>query len=314
MKIAITCIQLIRDLEQHRPRIEASGLSVSVPVIAGQHLEGDELVAALDGCVGVIAGDDRFSADVLERCPDLRAISKWGIGVDGIDRAAATARGITVTNTPGVFDDEVADVAMAYVVMLARGLHVIDRGVHAGLWPKPAGTSLRGATIGIVGLGGIGRAVAARAAVAGMHALGSDPAAASAAAASSLGVSVVPFNDLLPASDFVSINCPLNAETFHLFDDKAFARIKPGASLVNTGRGAVVSTDALISALSSGRLGGAALDVIEEEPPAAGSPLLGRPDVILGSHNASNTLQASARVHAMAIDNLLRELGVTVTP
>ena len=104
-----------------------------MPVIAGQHLEGDELVAALDGCVGVIAGDDRFTADVLDRCPDLRVISKWGIGIDGIDLAAAAARGIIVTNTPGVFDDEVADVTMAYLVMLARGLHIIDRGVHAGV-------------------------------------------------------------------------------------------------------------------------------------------------------------------------------------
>jgi D-3-phosphoglycerate dehydrogenase len=314
MKIAITCIQLIRDLEQHRARIEASGISVSVPLIAGQHLEGNELVAALDGCAGVIAGDDRFTADVLDRCPDLRVISKWGIGIDGIDRDAAAARGVVVTNTPGVFDDEVADVAMAYIVMLARGLHLIDRGVHAGSWPKPAGTSLRGGTLGIVGLGGIGRAVAVRAAVAGMRALGCDPAPESAAAASALGVAVVPFTDLLAASDFISINCPLNADTFHLFDDDAFARMKPGAALVNTGRGAVVSTDALVRALSSGRLGGAALDVIEEEPPAVGSPLLGRPDVVLGSHNASNTLQASARVHVMAIDNLLRELGVTVTP
>jgi D-3-phosphoglycerate dehydrogenase len=314
MKIAITCIQLIRDLDQHRARLEASGISVSVPVIAGQHLEGDELVAALDGCVGVIAGDDRFTADVFDRCPDLRVISKWGIGVDGIDRVAASARGIAVTNTPGVFDDEVADVAMAYLVMLARGLHLIDRGVHAGSWPKPAGTSLRGATLGIVGLGGIGRAVAVRARAAGMIPLGVDPAPESAAAASALGVSVVPFAGLLAAADFVSINCPLNAATFHLFDSDAFACMKPGAFLVNTGRGAVVSTDALVGALSSGKLGGAALDVIEEEPPAAGSPLLGREDVILGSHNASNTLQASARVHVLAIDNLLRAIGVTVTP
>ena len=142
MKIAITCIQLIRDLEQHRARLEGAGLSISVPAIPGQHLEDDELVAPLNGCIGVIAGDDRFTADVFDRCPDLRVISKWGIGIDGIDLPAAAARGITVTNTPGVFDDEVADVTMAYLVMLARGLHVIDRGVHAGAWPKPAGTSL----------------------------------------------------------------------------------------------------------------------------------------------------------------------------
>ncbi len=248
MKIAVTCIQLIRDLDQHRPQLEAAGLTMSVPVISGQHLEGDELVAALAGCAGVIAGDDRFTADVLDRCPDLRVISKWGIGVDGIDLAAAAARGIVVTNTPGVFDDEVADVTMAYLVMLARGLHVIDRGVHAGSWPKPAGTSLRGATLGIVGLGGIGRAVAARAAAAGMIVCGADPSPESAEAATAIGVSVLPLADLLAASDFISVNCPLTAETFHLFDAQAFAAMKPGAYLVNTGRGGVVATDALVSA------------------------------------------------------------------
>ena len=142
MKIAITCIQLIRDLDQYRPSSRRPASSVTVPHIAGQHLEGADLVAALDGCAGVIAGDDRFTAAVLDKCPDLRAISKWGSGVDGIDRVAAAERGIVVTNTPGMFDNEVADVTMAYVIMLARVLHVIDRGVHAGAWPKPAGRSL----------------------------------------------------------------------------------------------------------------------------------------------------------------------------
>ncbi len=314
MKIAVTCIQLIRDLEQHRHGLEAAGLEVSVPEIPGQHLVGDDLVVAMDGCVGVIAGDDRFTAEVLDRCPDLRVISKWGIGIDGIDLAAAAARGIVVTNTPGMFDDEVADVSLAYLVMLARHLHTIDRGVHAGSWPKPAGRSLRGATLGIVGLGGIGRAVAVRAAAAGMIVCGADPSLEAAAAASAIGVSVIPFPDLLAASDFVSVNCPLTAETYHLFDDDAFALMKPGAYLVNTGRGAVVDTNALVAALTSGTLAGAALDVMEEEPPAPMSPLLGRSDVIFGSHNASNTSQASARVHVLAIENLTRELGVTVTP
>ena len=202
---------------------------------------------------------------------------------------------------------------MAYLVMLARSLHVIDRGVHSGSWPKPAGTSLRGTTLGIVGLGGIGRAVALRAAAAGMIVCGADPSPESAAAATALGVSVVPFADLLAASDFVSVNCPLTAETFHLFDAQAFASMKAGAHFVNTGRGAVVATDALIDALTSGTLAGVALDVMEHEPPTSDSPLLGRRDVVFGSHNASNTLQASARVHLMAIENLLRELGVTVT-
>ena len=312
MKIAVTCIQLIRDLENYRPQLVAAGFDVSVPPIPGQHLEGDDLVTALDGCVGVIAGDDRFTATVLEGCPDLRVISKWGSGVDGIDRVAAGERGIVVTNTPGMFDNEVADISMAYVIMLARSLHIIDRGVHAGSWPKPAGRSLGDSTLGIIGLGGIGRAVAARALTAGMSVVGSDPSPDSVAAAAEIGVRVVPLAGVLAESDFLSVNCPLTPETYHLLDREAFAAMKPGAYLVNTGRGGVVSTDALVDAIASGQIAGAALDVMEDEPPLPDSPLLGLPQVILGSHNASNTLEASARVHVLAIQNLARELGVTL--
>jgi D-3-phosphoglycerate dehydrogenase len=313
MKIAVTCIQLVRDLDRHLDALARLGLDVIVPQISGQHLEGDELVAALTGCAGVIAGDDRFTATVLDRCPELRTISKWGSGVDGIDHRAAAERGITVTNTPGMFDDEVADVAMAYVTMLARGLHLVDRGVHAGEWPKPAGRSLRGAALGIIGLGGIGRALAARALVAGMRVVGCDPSGEAATTARALGVSVTTFDEVLAAGDFVSVNCPLNESTFHLLDERAFARMRAGAYLINTGRGAVIATDDLVASLERGHLAGAALDVMEEEPPPPDHPLVRLPQVILGSHNASNTLEASSRVHILAIENLARSLGVTRT-
>jgi D-3-phosphoglycerate dehydrogenase len=313
VKVAITCIQLIRDLDRYLDTFARAGLDIAVPEVPGQHLEGETLVDALKGCAGAVAGDDRFTADVLDRCPDLRTISKWGSGIDGIDQRAAAERGITVTNTPGMFDDEVADVAMAYITMLARGLHLVDRGVHAGQWPKPAGRSLRGAILGIIGLGGIGRALAARASVAGMQVLGSDPAPASASKARAIGVDVRHLDDLLSLGDFVSVNCPLNESTYHLLDERAFSLMRDGINLVNTGRGAVVATDALVAALRSGRLAGAALDVIEDEPPRLDHPLLELPQVILGSHNASNTLEASARVHLLAIENLVRSLGITST-
>jgi D-3-phosphoglycerate dehydrogenase / 2-oxoglutarate reductase len=211
-----------------------------------------------------------------------------------------------------MFDNEVADITMAYVIMLARSLHVIDRGVHAGSWPKPAGRSLGDSTLGIIGLGGIGRAVAKRALTAGMRVVGSDPSPGSVAAAEELGVVAVGVEELLATSDFVSVNCPLTPETYHLIDHAAFKLMRQGTHLVNTGRGAVVSTDALVDALRSGHLAGAALDVMEDEPPRPESPLLGMPQVVLGSHNASNTFEASARVHVLAIQNLARELGVTL--
>ena len=309
MKVAVTCLQLIRDLDDVRTTMEGAGFEVRVPEIKGQHLEGDELVKALEECAGVVAGDDRFTAAVLARLPELRAISKWGVGVDGIDREAAAARGISVSNTPGAFDDEVADVAMAYAIMLLRRLHAINDGVRRGEWPKPPGRSASGLRMGIVGLGGIGRALARRAAVAGMAVVGADPAPESQAAAEAAGVTVVSLDELLSTSDVVSLHCPLTPETRHLLDADRLAVMKPGAFVVNTGRGGLVDTAALAAALRSSHLAGAALDVLEEEPPGPSNPILDRDNVILGSHNASNTLEASARRHRRAVANLAQALG-----
>jgi phosphoglycerate dehydrogenase-like enzyme len=306
--IAVTCIQLLRDLAAHRAPLDDLGWDVVTPEVPGQHLEGDALVAAMQGCIGVVAGDDKFTADVIGALPDLRVISKWGIGIDGIDLDAAAERGIVVRNTPGMFDDEVADVTMAYITMLARELAFIDRGIRAGGWPKPPGHSLRGLTLGIIGLGGIGRAVARRGAVAGMEVVGVDPSRESRAAAAEAGVTPCELDQLLASSDVISVNCPLNAATHHMLDDDAFSAMKHGVFVVNTGRGGVVDTDALVSALAAGRLGGAAVDVLEVEPVPADSPLKAFENVIFGSHNASNTLEASARTHAIAIDHLIEEI------
>ncbi len=312
MKVAVTCLQLIRDLDDVRGAMEAAGLTLRVPEIEGQHLEGDDLVAALEGCVGVVAGDDRFTAPVLDRLPDLRAISKWGVGLDGIDRDAAAARGVSVSNTPGMFDDEVADVAMAYTVMLLRRLHAVHDGVARGEWPKPAGRSAAGLRMGIVGLGGIGRALARRALAAGMDAVGTDPSPESRALAEAAGAAVVSLDEVLSTGDVVSLHCPLTRDTRHLLDADRLAAMKPGAFVVNTGRGGLIDTAALAAALRSGRLAGAALDVFEDEPPGPSNPIRGCGNVILGSHNASNTRQASARTHRRAVANLARALGLQV--
>lgn len=312
MKIAVTCIQLIRDIDHWRSALEAAGFEVAIPKIAGQHLEGDELIVAMQGCVGVVAGDDKFTAAVQDQLPELRVISKWGIGVDGIDRDHAATVGTVVTNTPGAFDDEVADVTMAYAVMLLRQLHVIHEGVREGGWPKPAGHSLGGQRLGVIGLGGIGRAVVRRGVVAGMEVVGSDPSPESQGLAMEAGASIVDIDTLIATSDVISVNCPLNSQTHHLVNAARLATVRQGAYLVNTGRGDVVETVALADALTSGRLAGAAVDVLEEEPPSPDNPIRSAPNVIFGSHNGSNTLEASARVHRRSIENLARELGVEI--
>lgn len=310
MKVTVTCVQMARDIDVVRPAAERLGLKLHLPRVV-QQLEGRELVEALQGAVGIIAGDDQITAEVMDASPDLKVISKWGIGTDGIDKEAAAARGIAVANTPHMFDDEVADVALGYLIMLTRQLHTIDRGVRAGAWPKPVGASLAGTTLGIVGLGGTGRSLARRALVMGMTVVGTDPDPNSRGLAAALGVETASFEELLPRVDHIALHCPLTPSTRHLIGHDALAATRPGLRVVNTARGPLIDESALIVALESEHVVGAALDVFEAEPLSPTSPLRQFENVIFGAHNASNTREASLRTHWAALDNLLAGLGLT---
>ena len=307
MRVLVSCRQAQAVFDEVHPRLEAAGAICTLPAV-DQHLDETALLEIIAAYDGVIAGDDHFTARVFDQATRLRVVSKWGVGTDSIDKLAAARCGVTVTNTPGMFDEEVADVAVGYLVLLARGLHTIDAGVRRGEWTKVRGRSLRDLTLGIVGLGGIGRALAQRALVMGMTVVASDPAPASHAWAAAHGVKMLAFDDLLPLVDVVSLHCPPEG-TGPLLDADAFTRLPRGAWLVNTGRGALVDEDALVAALCSGHLAGAALDVHTTEPLPAGHVLTRLPNVILGSHNASNTYEANLRTTHAAVDNLLRELA-----
>lgn len=305
MRVAVTCTQLQRDIEEYRVEFEDAGIELVLPRVEGQQLGGTRLIEALSGVDGVIAGDDEFTADVLARLPALRCISKWGIGLDAIDLGAAADRRIVVTNTPGVFGDEVADVALGYVIMLARQLHVIDAGVRAGRWPKPVGRSLRGSTVCLVGLGSIGRAFALRAAACGMGVRAVDPNPPPDAA--TFGAELTSLYEALREADYIVLTCDLNPSTFHILDEGALHQAQRGVQIVNVARGGLVDEKALVRALRTGHVRAAALDVMELEPLPPSSDLRALP-VIFGSHNASNTAQACARTHRFAIDNLLEHL------
>ena len=305
--ILISCLQLQESLGDHRAGLDARGARLLVPPVVQQLTEAEllELVPEVDG---IVAGDDELTRAVLERAPRLRVISKWGIGVDAIDLEAARELGIRVTNTPGMFGEEVADVALGYLLMLARHLHRIDRDVRAGTWSKPPGSSLAGRTLGVVGLGDIGHAVARRGLAIGMHVLGVELDPARAGAAAELGVEITDLASLLRDADAVSLNCPLTPQTRHMIDASALASMRRGAWIINTARGPLIDEAALVTALGSGQVGAAALDVFEVEPLPADSPLRGFDQVILGSHNASHTVEAGHRTSERAIDNLIRGL------
>jgi D-3-phosphoglycerate dehydrogenase len=310
LRALITCRQMQNCFHEFRDAFAQAGINPYLPRIPGQQLSAEELTRLIETYDGVIAGDDHFTRPVLENAHQLRVISKWGVGLDAIDRDAASELGIAVTNTPNMFDDEVADVTIGYLIMLVRGLHRIDHAVRAGEWLQIEGRSLAGATLGVVGLGGIGRATARRAKAMGMTVLGADPSASAADAARQLGVCVVGFGDLMRKSDAVALNCPLTHETRGLLGTEALALARENLLVINTARGPVVDEGALIEGLRSGHIAGAALDVFEHEPVPRESPLRSMERVILGSHNASNTRQAVLRTSARAVDNLFRHLGV----
>ena len=306
-RVLISCVQLQRSLAEHRHRLDERGAELIVPLVE-QQLSEAELLGLIMGVDGMIAGDDQVSRAVLERADRLRIVSKWGVGTDAIDLAAAAELGIRVTNTPGMFSDEVADVVIGYVVMLARHLHRTDSAVRAGEWAKPEGVSLAGRTMGVIGLGHIGRAVARRSLAMGMRVLGSEIDPTNRTSAAQLGVEVVSLESLLADSDVISLNVPLTPDSHHLLSAAALGRMKPGAWVINTARGGLIDEAALIAALGSGQVGAAALDVFEVEPLPTESPLRGFAQVILGSHNSSNTVEAGHRTSERAIDNLIRGL------
>ena len=261
----------------------------------------DELVEHARDAEGLLCLlTDTIDADVIAACPRLHAISNYAVGSDNIDTEAAAARGIEVAVTPDVLTDTTADLAFALLLAAARRLPEGERAVRAGEWRtwEPSGwlgEDVHGATLCIVGMGRIGRAVARRADGFGMRvvAIGRGD----------------PLQDALAEADFVSIHCPLTGETRGMFGEAEFAAMKPTAVLVNTARGPIVQTRALRRALVEGAIGAAALDVTDPEPLPADHPLLEAPNLLVVPHIGSATHRTRERMADMAVDNLLAALG-----
>ncbi len=269
-----------------------------------------ERVRGVDGLLCLLT--DRIDAGVMDAAGrGLRVISSFSVGVDNVELAAATARGIPVGNTPGVLTDATADMAFALLLAAGRRIQEGAQGVRAGRWKTwgPAfllGADLNGATLGLVGYGRIGRAVARRAAGFGLRVIFSDPAPA--APEPGVQAAQVDFKTLLREADFVSLHCPLTPETRGLMNAMTLAKMKPSAVLVNTSRGPVVDQAALYEALKSGRLFAAALDVTDPEPLPADDPLLTLENCIVVPHIASASRRTRERMSIMAAENLIAGL------
>ena len=306
-RVAVTCTHLIRDIDGYRQHFADAGLELFMPSVPGQELAGAELVAAMNGIIGVVAGDDHFTDEVMAQLPDLRVISKWGIGLDGIDLPNAAGRGIIVTNTPGMFGNEVAEQGLSYLFALARGTVDVDREVRAGGWPKPVGRSIGSLQATVLGLGDIGRTLVLKLHALGVDVSGSDPSQSAAEWASEHDIEIGDAATLASDVDVVMIAAPLNDATRGMVDAAFISGMRPGSWLINVGRGPIVVGSAVADAIETGHLAGAALDVYEEEP-LIDERIRTLPNTILGSHNASNTFEACHRTHQQAIKNLIESL------
>ena len=306
-KLLLSAPYMLPFVERFRPEFEAEKIELVVADVQ-ERLSEEELLTHVGDVDAIICGDDRITPRVLDAAPRLKVISKWGTGVDSIDRAYALSRGVVVCNTPDAFSVPVADTTLGYALCFARNLVTMTARMRDGEWHKTPGVALHEWTIGIVGVGNVGRAVARRAHAFGMRILGRDPQPPPDSFLEETGMKMTDFATLLREADVVTLHCDLNPTSFHLLDEAAFAAMKPTAVVINTARGPIVDEGALVRALEERRLGGAALDVFEIEPLPLDSPLRGMENVLLAPHNANSSPTAWERVHRNTIDNVLRVL------
>jgi D-3-phosphoglycerate dehydrogenase len=306
-KVLISAPYMQPVIERFRPELETAGCELFIPPVFERFEEADLLqwIADIDG---VICGDDRFTRRVLEAAPKLKVISKWGTGIDSLDRAAAKDLGIAICNTPNAFSEPVADSVLGYMLCFARNLPFMDKHMKNGVWEKIPGRSLLECTLGVIGVGDVGKAVIKRASAFGMRIFGTDIREMRPDEQEFLtkhGVMMVSKGELLRGSDFVTTNCDLNPTSHHLMDDIAFRLMKPSAVFINTARGPLVDEQALVRALQAGQIAGAALDVFEHEPLPADSPLLKMDNVLIAPHNSNSSPLAWEHVHQNTIKNML---------
>jgi D-3-phosphoglycerate dehydrogenase len=282
-------------------------IDVSLPLVE-ERLSEEQLLPLVSDIDGAICGDDAYTERVLAGAPKLRVICKWGTGIDSIDQGSCRRRGIKVCNTPNAFSEPVADTTVGYMLSFVRQLHAMTADMRSGRWVKISSRTLAECTIGLIGVGNVGRAVARRLVGFDARILAHDPVVPPASFLEACRVEMVDKSRLFGESDIVSLHCDLNPTSFHILDRAAFASMRSGSFLINTARGKLVDEPALVDALQEGGLAGAALDVFEDEPLPANSHLLRIPNVMLAPHNANSSPRAWEHVHKRTVENLIDNL------
>lgn len=306
-KVLVSAPYMQPVIERFRGVFDKHNIELVIPPV-DERLGEEELLTVIREIDGAICGDDHFTKQVLKSAPKLKVISKWGTGIDSIDVETCHELGIVVRNTPNAFSEPVADSVMGYMLCFARNLPWMDRKMREGVWHKIPGRSLRECTLGIVGVGDVGKALVRRAIAFGMRVVGNDLVEMPPDFLSETNIEMVSKEALLQEADFVSLNCDLNRTSYHLMNDHMLSLMRSTAVLINTARGPIVDEAALVRALEQKRIAGAALDVFEIEPLPPDSPLRKRENVMLAPHNANSSPEAWENVHRNTINNLIEEL------
>ena len=281
----VVCTSLNAEEGPHHEILAAHDFSCEIISRERNLADPNRLIEAIADCVGIIAGSEPYPREVIESNPNLRVIARTGVGFDAIDLQACDDQRVVVATTPGVNHHSVAEHALAMLMTVGRGLPDQDRLVRANTWKRIPYPRIMGQTIGIVGLGRIGMALAWRAAGLGMKVLAYEPFP-NRDSIQQHRIEVVALDELLSRSDIVSLHCPMAPETHHLINADSIAKMKDSAILINTSRGKLIDETALHEALTSGRLRAAGLDVFETEPLPADSPLMGLQNVVFSGHVA----------------------------
>ncbi len=277
------------DAEFRRALIRA-GFELHYPAL-GRQLVESELAELLPGCKASLAGSEPYTPQILDRCPDLRVIARVGVGYDAVDVPAATERGIAVTITPGTNEGSVAEHTFMLLLACARQLVSQHNSIVAGGWPRNANVPVRGRTLGIVGLGRIGKAVALRAIAFGMPIIAFEPNP-DKEFVSKHQIALRSLDEVMREADYVSIHAPMMPESKHLVNARTLALMKPTAYLINTSRGGLVNEPDLLKVLKDHRIAGAALDVFDQEPPPPDHPFFELDNIILTAHTAGVDLRS----------------------
>ena len=308
--ILVSAPYMLPELKRFGPVLESYDLELIIPEVH-ERLSEEEILRHAGKFDGTICGDDRYSRRVIEACsPRLKIISKWGTGIDSIDQVAARDFDVMVGNTPNAFTVPVSESVMGYMLAFARQIPWLDSAIKAGQWIKINGKTLSESTLGVIGVGNVGKAVLRRARGFGMRLLGNDIIEIEPDFLLENHVEMTDLDDLLSRVDFISVNCTLNPTSRHLITTEKLVHCRPEAVLINTARGPIVHEEALIAALENGKLRGAAMDVFEDEPLPADSPLLSMDNVLLAPHNSNSSPFFWERVHWNTIKNLLVGLAI----